>query len=111
MSAPVIKLPHQFEGLTLSKVADDVVNCSPNGLPPEIEVDFSKLRFIRPAGVVFLSNLIWWFHYRQTKVQLTGVGGESAALGFLDDSLFFEQHCGKKLKSLTQKALAVYHRL
>jgi hypothetical protein len=69
---PFIVLPRQFEGLTLSKVAADVVNCSPNGLPPEIVIDFAKLGFIRPSAVVFLSNLIWWLLHRDTKVHLSG---------------------------------------
>jgi hypothetical protein len=97
MACPTIALPAQFKGLTLSKLARSVVDGCPDWPPPEISFDFSALRFIRPAGVVFLSNLLWWLHYQGTKVTLTGTGGGSSALKFLDDSLFFEQHCGHKL--------------
>jgi hypothetical protein len=96
---PVIALPAQFKGLTLSKLARAVVDGCPNWPPGEISFDFSRLKFIRPAGVVFLSNLLWWLHYQGTKVTLIGTEGRSAALNFLDDSLFFEQHCGEKLNT------------
>jgi hypothetical protein len=97
MSAATIILPSQFEGRTLSKVAADVVACSPNGRPGDLinlTFDFSKLTFVRPSGIVFLSNLIWWLHHHGTNVKFTGIDVPSAALRFLDDSLFFEQHCG-----------------
>lgn len=102
MSAATIILPSQFDGRTLSKVAADVVACSPNGRPGDIvnvTFDFSKLTFVRPSGIVFLSNLIWWLRHHGTKVQFTGTDVRTAALTFLDDSLFFEQHCGKKLRA------------
>jgi hypothetical protein len=101
MDAPTIILPSQFEGRTLSKVAADVVSNSPNGRPSEltcVKFDFSKLSFIRPSGVVFFSNLLWWLHHCGAKVEFSGIGVQSAALSFLDDSLFFEQHCGRKLR-------------
>jgi hypothetical protein len=65
---------------------------------------------------VFLSNLIWWPHHSGTKVQLCGLEKYSAPLHFLDDSLFFEQHCGSKIKPeasprLTTRPLAKIARL
>jgi hypothetical protein len=98
---PVICLPAQFKGLTLSKVAADVIGAAgaEGVLPDEIAIDFSRLNFIRPAGVVFLSNLIWWLHRQGTTVRIQGTGSRSDAINFLDDSLFFEQHCGRKLRT------------
>jgi hypothetical protein len=96
---PIIPLPRQFQGTTLSKVADGVVSCSAGGLPPEIAINFAGLGFVRPAAVVFLSNLLWWLHHRGTKIHLRGFENYSAPLKFLDDSLFFEQHCGKKIRA------------
>jgi hypothetical protein len=115
MPVPVVSLPRQFQGTTLSKVADDVVSCSPAGLPPEIAINFAGLGFVRPAGVVFLSNLLWWLHHRGTKVHLCGLEKYSAPLRFLDDSLFFEQHCGKKIwaeaspRSTTRPLVKIAH--
>jgi len=78
-------------------------------------LDFSNLRFIRPIGTVFLSNLLWWLHQKGTKVTLYNIGGDRSALKYLDDSLFFEQHCGKKVseaaapRSTTRPLLRIAH--
>jgi len=55
---PTISLPRQFAGATLSTFVADLVSGCPEGWPPEICLDFSKLNFIRPIGAVFLSNLL-----------------------------------------------------
>ena len=56
MANPVIKLPAQFDGQTLSKVAGDVVaRCKPQFLGGLI-FDFAQLDFIRPAGITFLGR-------------------------------------------------------
>jgi len=65
--------------------------------PPKIEIDFSTLGFIRPSGVVFLSNLIKWLAAGGATVSLTGLNPCRDSHRFLDDSLFFEQHMGQKL--------------
>lgn len=93
-----ILIPRQFKGVTLSRVAEDIAQRCPDGLPRELVFDFKDLKFIRPAGVVFLSNLFWWIHERGTKVRLINADADSAALRYLDDSLFFEQHCGQKIR-------------
>lgn len=98
MDAPTIELPGQFDGLSLSAVAADVVAKCPNGWPPKIVIDFKSLRFIRPAGVVFLSNLVHWLHHHGTSVEFTSANVVSSPVRFLDDSLFFEQHCSAKLR-------------
>jgi anti-sigma regulatory factor (Ser/Thr protein kinase) len=100
MSSPLVFLPAQFEGESLPKLAADVVTHSQQGWPPEITFDFSTLRFIRPAGVVFLSNLVYWLNEKNTKVSFHNIVRSSPPLAFLDDSLFFEQHCGAKLSAV-----------
>jgi hypothetical protein len=60
--------------------------------------DFAQLSFIRPAGVVFLSNLVYWLNEKGTKVHFRNIEREAAPLFFLDDALFFQQHCGKKVR-------------
>jgi hypothetical protein len=95
---PTVRLPSQFEGVTLSKLAAEIKEKCPNGLPPEIKIDFEGLQFVRPAGVVFLSNLVHWLNAQKTKVSFCNMNVASEPIKYLDDSLFFEQHCGKKLR-------------
>lgn len=98
MNSPVILVPRQFKGVTISKLANEINERCPSGLPDALTLDFQQLAFIRPAGVVFLSNLIWWLHEHGTSVNLINVEREAIALQYLDDSLFFEQHCGHKIR-------------
>lgn len=95
---PSIAIPRSFKGTTLSTLADDIVaGCPEDGWPPLLELDFQDLNFIRPAGVVFLSNLLLWLAEQGTQVHLINAQRDAPALRYLDDSLFFEQHCGEKL--------------
>ena len=93
-----VQLPSQFEGVTLSKVAAELQEKCSDGLPREIEIDFEKLEFIRPAGVVFLSNLVHWLNENGTRVSFANINVGSEPIKYLDDSLFFEQHQGKKIR-------------
>lgn len=97
--AVCVSLPQQFEGETLSNVAAEIYEKCPTGLPVEIKMDLADLRFIRPAGIVFLSNLVHWLNERGTKVSFCNMNEDSEAIRYLDDSLFFEQHCGKKIRT------------
>jgi hypothetical protein len=90
MSATVV-IPSQFKGATLSSLVADV---AATNLPKEIVFDFSRLNFIRPAGVVFLNNIVNWLREHERTVTFSNYQGRSPALRFLDDSLFFEKHCG-----------------
>lgn len=115
MAAPIIKLPYQFNGLSLSKVAADLATHAKNGWPPEVTIDFANLGFVRPAGIVFLSNMFAWMTAHNTKITLTNLNGGGDAVRFLDDALFFEQHCGAKLRadasprSTTRPLLRIAH--
>jgi hypothetical protein len=52
---PSIVLPGQFDGHALSKLAAAIIDCwSPDGAPSVIIFDFSRLNFIRPAGVALV---------------------------------------------------------
>ncbi|SRR6266851_14842 len=99
MPPPVVRLPYQFNGITLSKVAEEVAGHAANGWPEQVVFDFAGLNFVRPAGVVFLSNMIQWLHEKNTRVALTNIGSGRPPIDFLDDALFFEQHCGQKLRA------------
>ena len=100
MAVAVVKLPYQFNGLSLSKVAGDLSAAhAGKGWPPEIQIDFGNLGFVRPAGIVFLSNMFSWLGAHKTKITPINLNGPGDAVRFLDDALFFEQHCGAKLRA------------
>jgi STAS domain-containing protein len=90
--APCFIIPSRFEGATLSRLAEDIAAGCPEGWPPSLVLDFKRLNFIQPAGVIFLSNLIWWLHQHGTSVRLINAQPNVEALRYLDDSRFFEQH-------------------
>jgi hypothetical protein len=96
LGAPVLSLPRQFDGSAIATLAEDAAKLAAAGWPAELHIDFGTLAFVRPAGVVFLSNLIWWLHSQGTKIVLLNIDLRTPPLVFLDDSLFFEQHCGAK---------------
>jgi anti-sigma regulatory factor (Ser/Thr protein kinase) len=98
MATPVIVLPKQFNGLSLATLAADVAKHARTGWPSELVFDFSDLAFIRPAGVVFLSNLVHWLNEKKTRVLFRNTKKQTAPLFYLDDSLFFQQHLGSTLR-------------
>jgi anti-sigma regulatory factor (Ser/Thr protein kinase) len=98
MPVPIIVLPKQFNGLTLATLAAEVTKHARGGWPPELVFDFAELGFIRPAGVVFLSNLVHWLDEKKTRVLFRNTKKQTAPLFYLDDSLFFQQHLGSKVR-------------
>jgi hypothetical protein len=88
-----VYLPGQFTGRAMSYLAGDVAKYVVGGQWPErVTFDFSRLRFIRPAGVVFLRNVIRWLHEEGCKVFFRGHNGESAPVKYLRDAQFFRLH-------------------
>jgi hypothetical protein len=96
-AAPVIKLPRRFQGARLSDLAPQVEAAAGGRIPDHLSIDFAGLEFIRPCGVVFLSNLIHWLAANQCKVTFVECSRTSDPVSYLDDSLFFEEHLGRKL--------------
>lgn len=94
-----IYLPPQFQGGTMTRLVDAISNGAGSRLPNEVCFDFSRLKFIRPAGACFLSNMAHWLMSRGVRVSFAGCDPSSGPVRYLDDSLFFEQHTGKKLLS------------
>jgi hypothetical protein len=92
-----VVIPSQFKGTTLSKLVAGVVTAAEGGTLSAITFDFGKLSFVRPAGVVFLDNIINWLKEHGVSVTFCNLDPNAPAQSFLDDSLFFERHCGKKL--------------
>ena len=102
MADPVILLPAELEGVTLSQVAADVAAQAQamEEWPKIFTFDFSRLNFIRPAGVAFLSNLgNWLTTAKGSQVLLSNCDSNRKVIKYLDNSLFFEQHCGGKLSA------------
>lgn len=66
-------------------------------IPSEVEFDFSVVDFALPSGIVFLSNLSRYLLRQNCTVVYSEMNNENRCIRFLDDSLFFEQHMGKKL--------------
>jgi anti-sigma regulatory factor (Ser/Thr protein kinase) len=97
MADPIVQLPARFEGRDLSRIAAEVVAQAGGTFPSELTFDFDKLVFIRPAGVVFLSNLIDWLSEKGTTISLINCDLNRESIKYLDDSLFFERHRGAKL--------------
>ncbi|SOD27633.1 Histidine kinase-like ATPase domain-containing protein [Variovorax sp. YR752] len=64
-----------------------------------VDIDFSKLQFIEPVGVVVLSNLIEYMRKCGTKGTLIGSSNYSEAVKYLDDSGFFAHYNGKPLRA------------
>jgi hypothetical protein len=84
LTTPVLSLPPQFDGSAIATLAEDAAKLAAAGWPQELHIDFGTLSFVRPAGVVFLSNLIFWLHNQGTKVILLNIDLRTAPLIFLD---------------------------
>lgn len=97
LTVPVIQLPGHFDGHQMSILANEVVEHSQDGWPGDLIFDFSKLYFIQPAGVVFLSNLIRWLLQHNTNVSFVNHTQDKDCIRYLDDSLFFRAHLGTKV--------------
>ncbi|MBV9052720.1 MAG: hypothetical protein JO357_17665 [Hyphomicrobiales bacterium] len=83
----------------MSQVVHDALGSLGGPIPAEVALNFGNLIFVEPSGIVFLSNFIHWLHVQKSTARFIGVNKETEALRFLDDSLFFEQHWKKKLRS------------
>lgn len=79
----------------MSRVVADITTLIRNhGIGCEVHFDFSNLGFIRPAGIVFLTNMIHWLEAEGCRVSLNKPQVRTQACAYLDDSKFFEEHLG-----------------
>ena len=101
-TSPSICLPQQFSGSAMPGFMAQLIEGSGGHLPSEISFDFSTLGFIRPSGVVFLSNLTRWLSRKGCRVFFIGLSPANDSHRYLDDSLFFEEHLGSKLNEFAQ---------
>jgi len=109
MQSVTICLPYTLNSFTLRGVVQVFINRCQQGLPSEVIIDFVYLGFIEPAGVTFLSNFVHWLHHKETKCLFKNYDKYSPALRFLDDSLFFEMHMGKKVNIYSNPRQTTQH--
>ena len=94
-----VDLPWNLDGADVCRLMQRFIDSCPAGLPAKVVLNFSGLGFIHPAGVTFLSNFIHWLRdARGVTVELSGYERLNEAHCFLDDSLFFKQHLGHRLR-------------
>jgi len=69
-----------------------------SNVPASVRFDLSSMRFVLPSGMVLLSNLTHFLRRRGSTVSFVGADPEKMCIQFMDDSMFFEQHSGGKLR-------------
>jgi hypothetical protein len=100
-----IIIPKKLDASTITRFYKDTMDDLGLHRPKEINFDFEKLSFIRPAGLVTLSNMVDLIQLKYPKTEIfysvpddyTEKPREFPAVDFLDDSLFFEKVMGQKL--------------
>ena len=91
-----ITLPGQFRAPNLFRTVSNQLFGAAQ-LPDSVEFDFSKLHFVLPSGVVFLSNVTRYLRNNDCDVSYVGTDTFKECIKFLDDSQFFLQHSGQLL--------------
>jgi anti-sigma regulatory factor (Ser/Thr protein kinase) len=94
LDSVTIKVPDQFCGDAMTSITRQLVaSAKGRDFPGHVCFDFSSLRFVEPAGMVFLSNLICWLRQERGKVvTFSGLRPQVAAIQYLDDCGFFSTH-------------------
>jgi anti-sigma regulatory factor (Ser/Thr protein kinase) len=95
-----VQLPKRFEADKLFPFIKDNFGTFEE-IPADVSFDFSKMNFVVPSGIVFLSNLARFLVRQGSEVRFEGLDVGRDCIKFLDDSLFFEQHLGNKLAELS----------
>ena len=96
-----ITLPIQLNLEWIEKLQSQLTNLIANNTQSLICIDYSFLEFIRPAGVVFLGNLISDLKRKGHSVSINVGQMERDCIHYLDDSDFFVRHHGNKLFNLS----------
>lgn len=98
-----IQVPAQFHRETMYSLISMVIGDDFTPKYSKIIFDLNALRFIRPAGVTVLSNLIQWLMKRDVEIGIdypelmTWDSGKNNPIKYLDDSGFFEYYIKKPL--------------
>ena len=87
-----IQLSVNFNIGTMYPFIDKVIDEQCDAKCSELTFDFSKINFVKPVGVVVLSNLIEYLRKTKVKVRFKGHTANTAANVFLDDAGFFNHY-------------------
>ena len=92
-----VKLPNIFGFPTMGPFIANAIEAQRESNAKRIHFDFTDLRFVRPEGVVVLSNTIEHFKQANVKVFFKAHNLNTEANRYLDDSGFFTQYLNKKV--------------
>ncbi|KAB8139246.1 sensor histidine kinase [Gracilibacillus oryzae] len=95
-----VLIPSNFNRFTMYDLLSSVIDNDLNPKDTVISFNFTKLKFIEPAGVTILSNLFEWLHKRGVSSRIIypeNCSGKKNPIQFLDDSNFFMRYAGKNL--------------
>lgn len=95
-----LNLPRDLDRTSINGLMINVLDSSKKPLHKKVEIDFTTLKFIQPAGVVALDNMIAWLSKRQVDVSFTyykNMKDKHNSTKYLDDSGFFKKHLGETL--------------
>ncbi|MCU5209422.1 ATP-binding protein [Bacillus cereus group sp. Bc252] len=95
-----VMVPQRFNRSTMYELLEAIIDEDLKPKAEEITFNFRKLKFIEPAGVTILGNLFEWLNKNGVtcdKILPRSIDGRDA-VRYLDDSLFFEQYFGEKLR-------------
>ncbi|WP_420974932.1 ATP-binding protein [Bacillus thuringiensis] len=95
-----VLMPRRFSGESMYDVLEKVIDHDLKPKDSEITFNFRTLGFIEPTGITVLGNLFEWLTKNGVKCKLTVPRkiDDRDAIKYLDDSLFFEQYLGEKLR-------------
>ena len=94
-----ILLPERFGAGSMYYVIAQATRGMKAQFSERVIIDFSRLKFIEPIGVVILSNLIEYLGRAGISTALAGVNFQSTpAVAYLDDSDFFKRYIGRPLR-------------
>ncbi|MET4562159.1 anti-sigma regulatory factor (Ser/Thr protein kinase) [Lysinibacillus parviboronicapiens] len=104
-------MPRELDRDRINELMINVLDSEKKPLYKQVELDFTTLKFIQPAGVVALDNMIEWLYKRDVRVDFTyytNIVDKYHPIKYLDDSGFFEKHLGKRLvKSATLRSTTI----
>ncbi|MCY0389864.1 histidine kinase [Robbsia sp. Bb-Pol-6] len=92
-----VQMPSNLNRESMYRLVASVLDRDHNARCATIYLDFEPLKFIDPAGVTVLSNLIEFLRKVGAKTYFKGHKDLSTPVRFLDDSGFFEQYLGYAL--------------
>lgn len=93
-------IPSNFQRSTMYSLLSSVIDNDLHPKEKNISFNFTRLKFIEPAGVTILSNLFEWLRTRGVTATIVYPGNstsKTSPIKFLDDSQFFLRYAGRAL--------------